>query len=161
MGYEFLFEQIKPVCAWNSLSCDALVDGSLDTSSANGNGIPNPSEASGAEFGAGSNESELSSNASNPANDLQSDTNASDTNETDDMLSALHFDLHNPVPNIAHDLHDNSAEQGAGISPDVELNLEPELAKDVVSDKPSEVVTKSGRKSKSTKRDDSVYFKPS
>ena len=115
-----------------NLSSDALVDGSLDTSSANGNGIPNPSEASGAEFGAGSNESELSSNASNPANDLQSDTNASDTNETDDMLSAL--------PNIAHELHDNSAEQGAGISPDIELNLEAELAKDVVSDEPSKVI---------------------
>ena len=160
-GVSFDLEPVVHVLPYADLSSDALVDGSLDPSSANGNGIPNPSEASGAEFGAGSNESELSSNASNPANDLQSDTNASDTNETEDMLSALHFDLHNPVPNIANDSHDNSAEQGAGISPDVELNLEPELAKDVVSDKPSEVVTKSGRKSKSTKRDDSVYFKPS
>ena len=41
------------------------------------------------------------------------------------MLSVLSIDLHNPVPNIAHDLHDNSTEQGAGISPNVELNLEP------------------------------------
>ena len=63
--------------------------------------------------------------ASNPADYLQSDIDASYAIETDDMLSVLSFELHNPVPNIAHDLHDRSTGQGAGISQDVELNLEP------------------------------------
>ena len=66
-------------------------------------------------------------------------------------LPDVNLELHSPTGLTEHDAL--TAYEGAD-----HLELEPALAKDVT--KPTSVRTKSGRKTKPTQREDSVYFAP-
>ena len=123
-------------------------------SEASGRGL---TESNGSGTGAGSSLAEY-----NP--DLDASINASNPNAESDLDTSVDFhdlpfhdandvnsELHSPTDLTEHDAL--TAYEGAD-----HLKLEPAFAKDVT--KPTSVRTKSGRKTKPTQREDSVYFAP-